>query len=319
MNLIIEMFPIALMLATPLIIAAIGGLFSERAGVVNIALEGCMTVGGFAAASMLILFSNLKLMNSSAWLACLCAMLAGGLFSSLLAFAAIHMKADQTIAGTALNVLAGGLTIYMSQIIFNANSTDAFSASFAFSKITVPILSEIPFVGSILFKGLYPTTYMALILIVISWFVLYKTSFGLRLRSCGEYPQASASMGISVVKMRWIGVIISGCLGGLAGAVLVLTTQTFFYAGSIHGLGFVAIATLIFGKWNPWGILGAGVFFGFAQTIGIYSNSIPLLSLMPNEFFSLFPYVLTIIALIIFAGKAVGPKAAGEIYDAGKR
>lgn len=318
MSLLIEMFPIALMLATPLIIAAIGGLFSERAGVVNIALEACMAIGGFTAATLLVILSEKGVANA-VWISSLAACVAGGLFITIHGFAAIHMRADQTISGTALNVLAGGLTVYLCQIIFNAKSTTAFSTGYTFKKVAIPFLEDIPVIGPMFFKGVYPTTYIAILLVVVAWFVLFKTPFGLRLRSCGEFPQASASMGINVVKMRWIGVIVSGVLSGFAGAVLVLTTSTFFYAGSIHGLGFVAIATLIFGKWNPWGVLGAGIFFGFAQTLGLYSKSIPLLESLPTEFFSMFPYVITIIALIIFAGKSVGPKASGEIFDSGKR
>jgi Uncharacterized ABC-type transport system, permease component len=319
MQLVLEMIPIALMLATPLIVAGIGDLYSERAGIVNVGIEGCMSIGGFTAATCLVLFQRMGVGGSSVWLALLLSIITGGLTVSLLGFAAIHMRADQTIAGTAINVLAAGLTVYLSQIIFGAQSTNAFSASMTFSKVNVPILKDIPYIGKILFTGLYPTTYIAIVIVVITWFILYKTPFGLRMRSCGEYPQASASMGIDVVRMRWIGVITSGCLAGLAGAILVLTTQTFYFQGSIHGLGFVAIATTIFGKWNPWGVLGAGCFFGFAQTVGHYSNMIPFLNKMPSEFFNLFPYVITIIALILFSNRSVGPKAAGEIYDSGKR
>ncbi|RRC93150.1 ABC transporter permease [Erysipelotrichaceae bacterium OH741_COT-311] len=318
MKLIIEMFPIALMLSTPLIIAALGGLFSERSGIVNIALEACMSVGGFTAATLLVILSS-KGVPNAVWIASVAAIFSGALLVSIHAFASIHMKADQTISGTALNVFAGGLTIYLSEIIFNAKSTEAYSTGATFSKMSIPILKEIPVIGKMFFEGIYPTTYIAFILVLVSWFILFKTPFGLRLRSCGEFPQASASMGINVVKMRWIGVLASGAFAGFAGAVLVLTTSTFYFAGSIHGLGFVAIATLIFGKWNPWGVLFAGIFFGFAQTLGLYSSAIPYLQKLPNEFFSLFPYVITIIVLVLFASKSVGPKASGEIYDSSKR
>ncbi|MFV0254730.1 MAG: ABC transporter permease [Erysipelotrichaceae bacterium] len=318
MSVIIEMFPIALMLSTPLIIAALGGFFSERSGVVNIALEGSMTVGGFVGAACLYIFSEAGIFGNLFW-AVLAAIIAGMLFSVLLAFAAIHMQADQTIAGTALNILSIGLTVYICEIIFGAKSTPAFSFSATFQRVTIPVLSDIPIIGDMLFTAMYPTVYLAFFLVIAVWFVAYKTPFGLRLRSCGEFPQASASMGVNVIKMRWIGVLLSGAFSGLAGAILVLTTSTYFQATSIHGLGFIAIATLIFGKWKPWGVLGAGLFFGFAQTLGYYSSSIEILSKLPVEFFSLFPYAMTIIALIIFSGKSVGPKASGQIYDAGKR
>jgi len=318
MKMLIEMFPITLMLATPLIIAALGGFYSERSGVTNIALEGCMLIGAFAGTSCLYFFSTAKI-SGALWLSVLVAIICGMLFSSLLAFAAIHMKADQTIAGSALNVLSGGLAIYLCEIFFGGKSTPAFSFDATFSRVSIPILKDIPFIGELLFTQNYPTIYIAVALVIITWLIAYKTPFGLHLRSCGEFPQASASMGINVVKMRWIGVLTSGALAGLAGVTLVITTSSSFQANSIHGLGFIAVATLIFGKWNPWGALGAGLFFGFSQTLGYYSNTIPFFANWPSEFFAMFPYLVTILALIFFSGKAVGPKAAGQIYDAGKR
>lgn len=318
MQILMEIWPIALTLATPLIIAALGGFYSERSGVTNIGIEGSMLIGSFVAAASLYVLSNAKV-PFALWISIALAVISGILFSSLLAFAAIHMRADQTIAGTSLNILAVGLAVYLSQIIFNSKSTPAFSYDAAFGRISVPILKDIPIIGQMLFTNNYPTIYIALALTIITWFIAYKTPFGLHLRSCGEYPQASASMGINVVKMRWIGVLTSGAFAALAGGTLVLSTSTYFTAGTVHGLGFIALATLIFGKWNPWGALGAGLFFGFSQALGYYSNSIPFLSGLPSEVFAMFPYVVTILALIFFSNKAVGPKAAGQIYDAGKR
>ncbi len=318
MKLIIEMCPIALILATPLIIAGLGGFWAERSGVVNIALEGIMVMGGFAGAGFLYVFSVGKV-PGALWLSLLLAIVVGMIFSTLLGFAAIHMKSDQTITGTSLNIMAGGLAIYLCEIIFGAKNTPAYSLNAAFNRISVPVLKDIPVVGEILFTDNYPTLYIAVGLVLLTWFVAYKTPFGIHLRSCGEYPQASASMGISVTKMRWIGVILSGALASFAGAVSVITNSQSFYAGSIHGLGFIAIATLIFGRWNPWGILGAGLFFGFSQTLGYYSTTIPFFLSWPGEFFAAFPYITTVIVLILTSGKTVGPKAAGQIYDAGKR
>lgn len=316
---IIEMCPIALMLSTPLIIAGLGGFYAERSGVVNIALEGCMLVGGFVGIACLHVFSSVLSISWPLFWALIAAILSGVAFVALLAFAAIHMRADQTIAGTALNILAGGLTIYLCEIFFGSKTSPAITYSATFSRMTIPYLCDIPYIGRMFFTSNYPTTYIAVILAAVTWFVAYKTPFGLHLRSCGEFPQASASMGIHVVKMRWIGTLISGALSAFAGAVLVLTTSTYFQLASIHGLGFIAVATLIFGKWNPWGVLGAGLFFGFAQTLGYYSNSIPFFQNWPSEFFAMFPYIVTILALILFSGKAVGPKASGQIYDTGKR
>ena len=318
MDALYVMFPLALMMATPLILGALGGLFSERAGIVNIAIDGTMQIGAFVAMLCVFVFETNELPNGK-WIALIVASLAGALYISIHAVASIHFRADQTISGTSLNVLAGGLTIYLCQVLFKTFSTPPLSASAGFKKFDIILLSDIPILGKLFFTNIYSTTILAFILVFISWFVLFKTPFGLRLRACGENPQASAAMGISVVRMRWIAEWISGALSGLAGAVLVLTTSSFYYAGTIHGLGFVAVATLIFGKWDPWKVLGAGIFFGFAQVLGIYSSSIPFLSNLPSQLFALFPYVVTIIALFIFSGEQVAPKACGEIYDEGKR
>ena len=317
MQLVFQMIPSTLMVATPIIICALGGLYSERSGVVNIALEGMMMVGGFAGATVCVLLESTSLQAWAPWIAIVVGFIAGCLYSLLLCISAINFKADQTIAGTAINLLAGGITIYLCQIIFNQQRTQTFVKGIAKIR-AIPYLADIPVVGE-MFKGIYPSIFIALVLVVVTYYIVFKTPFGLRLRSCGENPQASASMGINVIKMRYIGVLVSGGFAGLAGAIMVLTTGTQFTVTSIHGIGFISIAALIFGKWNPWGVLGAGIFFGFSQTIGVYASMIPLLNKLPSEFFACIPYVLTIIALVLFSGKSVGPKAAGEIYDTGKR
>jgi simple sugar transport system permease protein len=312
---ILEMFPIALMFASPIIITALGGLFSERSGIVNIALEGIMMVGAFTGATVTVLLENVTPL--APWIALAAALVAGLVFSLLHAFASINLKANQVISGTALNILAGGLTVYLCQIIFHQQRTKAFTMGI--QKVTVPILDKIPLLDRILFKDVYPTFYIAFFLVLITWFVVYKTRFGLRMRSCGENPQASASMGINVEHMRYIGVMVSGAFGGLAGAIMVLTADIQYTLGSIHGTGFIALASLVFGKWNPFGVLGAGLFFGFSTALSFYAKDIGFLAGLPIEFFYMLPYVLTIVALFVFAGKSVGPKAEGEIYDSGKR
>ncbi|MDX9958784.1 MAG: ABC transporter permease [Clostridia bacterium] len=314
-SLILEMFPIALMFAAPIIIAALGGLFSERSGIVNIALEGIMMVGAFAGASVTVILEPLTPL--APWIGLLVGITAGMVFSLLHAFASVHLKADQVISGTALNILAGGLTVYLCQILFQQQRTRAFSSGLR--KMTVPLLEKIPLIGPILFREIYPTFYVAMALVVLTWFVVFKTPFGLRLRACGEHPQAAASMGINVYLMRYLGVLLSGALAGLAGATMVLTQDIQYTIMSIHGTGFIALASLIFGKWSPWGVLGAGLFFGFSQVLSFYAKDIPGLASLPLEAFYILPYILTIIALVVFAGKTVGPKAAGEIYDQGKR
>jgi general nucleoside transport system permease protein len=313
-SILATMLPIALVNATPIVIAALGGLFSERSGTVNIALEGIMMVGAFSAASVTVV---LEPAASAGYWGMLVGVAAGVAFSALHAFASIHLRADQVVSGTALNILAGGLTVYLAQIFFHQQRTDAFATGL--SKITVPGLAGLPLVGVVLFRDVYPTTFAALALVVLTWFVVYRTPLGLRLRACGEHPQAAASVGIDVLRMRYLGVLVSGALAGLAGAAMVLTQDIQYTVGSVHGTGFIALACLIFGKWNPFGALGAGLFFGLSQATSIYAKDIPLLHAVPQDFFFMLPYGLTVIALVAFSGKSVGPRAAGEPYDPGRR
>ncbi len=315
MDILYSMLALTLIYSTPIIITAIGGMFSERSGVVNIALEGMMMIGGFTAATTIVFLEGTT--SFAPWISLMIGALAGGLISVIHAYLSINLSSDQVISGTAINILAGGLTIYLAQIIFGQQRTETFRQGFI--KNTYSGLSEIPIIGKIFFTNMYPTVFLAFVLVLISWYVLYKTPFGLRLRATGEHPHAVDSMGISVFKMRYIGVILSGCLAGLGGGVMVLTQDTQFTIMSIHGTGFIALAALIFGKWKPLGLLGASLFFGFSQILSIYSTSISFLSKLPMEYFKALPYVLTIIALVVFSNKAVGPKAAGEPYDKGQR
>lgn len=321
MDLLISIIQATLIYGTPIIIAAIGGLFSERSGVVNIALEGIMMIGGFTAATLLFFLEDHT--GLAPWIAIFGGAIAGMIISILHAYLSVNLRADQTISGTAINIFAGGFTVYMAGIIFNQQRTEQFSKSF--SKDGVPLLEKIPVLGDIFFNNIYPTVYVAVIVVLIAWYLLYKTAFGLRLRGTGENPHAIDSLGINVYKMRYIGVLTSGLLAGLAGGIMILTQDTQFTVTGIHGTGFIALAALIFGKWKPFGVLASGLFFAFAQILSIYVDSISnalgisFLSHLPNEFYQAIPYVLTIVALILFSGRSVGPKAAGEPYDKGKR
>ncbi|NLC33783.1 MAG: ABC transporter permease [Erysipelothrix sp.] len=310
------LLPGMMTVASPLMVAGIGGMFAERSGVVNIALEGLMLFGSFVAATIILYFESLGWFTMGPWMSLFVAGIAGALFSLILALSIITLRADHTIAGTAVNMLAAGLTVYLSQILFDQQRTVEFKQGI--KKITLPGISEIPILGGF-FTQFHPTVFLALAVVFISWFVMYKTPFGLRLRSCGENPQASASMGIDVLKTRYIAVIISGFLSGIAGGMVVLSSDIQFTSGTIHGLGFIAVAAIIFGKWKPFGILGASMFFGLTQSIGVYANRIPIIDLLPSQLFIAIPYIFTIVALIAFRGKSVGPKAAGEIYDVSKR
>jgi ABC-type uncharacterized transport system permease subunit len=318
MDILYSMLTLALIYSTPIIIASLGGLFSERSGVVNIALEGLMMFGAFAGATATVLlepsFADGSVLAPVFGL--IIGALVGALISLIHAYLSVNIGADQVISGTAINLLAAGATVYLSQIIFNQQRTPTING---FNKQTVPLLNKIPIIGDVLFTNIYTMVYLAFILVVVAWYVLNKTKFGLRLRATGENPHAADSMGINVYKIRYMGVILSGILAGLAGSVMVLTQDIQYTVFSIHGTGFIALAALIFGKWKPFGLLYASLFFGFSQVLSVYANDIPIISSLPYEFFYALPYVFTVIALVLFSSKAVGPKAAGEPFDKSKR
>lgn len=316
MKFISIIIPLTLTSAAPIIATSLGGLFSERSGVVNIGLEGLMMIGAFTSATVTVLIES-TLGGVSPWIGILAGILAGGLLSIIHAYVSINLRADQVISGTAINLLAGGVTIYLAQIIFSQQRTKAFL--FGIKKENIAGLSDIPGIGPMFFSRTHITSYIVIIIAFVVWYVVYQTPFGLRLRAVGEHPGAADSMGVNVYKMRYIGVILSGMFAGLGGSIMVLTQDIQYTYATIHGTGFIALAALIFGKWHPIGVLGAGIFFGLSQALGVVAYQIPFLSKFPQEFFWAFPYVLTIIALVLFSGKSVGPKALGHPYEKGKR
>jgi len=311
------MIPIALAATAPMLLASLGGLFSERSGVINIGLEGLMIIGSFASA--LFISQTFTDSNSVIWIGILVGGLAGCLISVLHAYASINLKANQVISGTAINLLAPAATLFLAQTINETNAQHIRIIS-GLPRFDLPILSDIPIIGELFFTRMYTTTIITFLLVVLTWYVIFKTAFGLRLRACGEHPQAADSMGINVYKMRYFGVLASGFLAGLGGAVLVVTTSSEFN-GDVAGLGFLALAALIFGKWNPWSVLLASFFFGFMRTLGSLATINDALKTLeiPTEFYNALPYVMTIFALIVFSRNATGPRAAGEPYDKGKR
>lgn len=325
-EIITNIVPLALANTAPLLIIALGGLYSERSGVVNIGLEGLMGVGAFGSAYFIS--TNYSQMGSWAiWGGLLVAAIFGGVFSLLHAFVSITMRADQVISGTAINILSSALTVYLAraltgsaniQIMIGFNKRDVMHIPMGNWKLPLP-LAKIPIIGPLFFHNAYVTTYVVLGIVILSWYILYKRPFGLRMRACGENPHAADSMGINVIFMRYVGVCISGILAGLGGGIIITTYSGEFSPLVYSGLGFLALAALIFGKWNPWGVVGASVFFGFAKTVAEMSKLFDELKTMPNIIFNTFPFVVTIIALIIFSKNAVGPRAAGEPYDPGKR
>jgi general nucleoside transport system permease protein len=316
MDILYIVIPSTLLWAAPLIFTALGGNFSERSGIVNIGLEGLMVIGAFTAIVFNLAFDQ-TLGNLTPWIALLAAMVVGGLLSVLHAVASITFRADQTVSGVAINLLAIGAALFLVKLFYGKGQTDIIQKGF--SKIDIPVLSDIPILGKLFFTNTYYTSFVAIIVAFIAWFVMFKTPFGLRLRAVGEHPMAADTMGINVTKMRYIGVIISGALGGIGGGVYAQSISSDFSHATISGQGFMALAALIFGKWHPLGAMGAALFFGFAQSLSIIGSSLPLLENIPSVYLLIAPYILTILALTGFIGRAEGPKALGTAYIKGNR
>lgn len=333
-----------LLYAVPLMIVALAGVFAERSGIINLALEGIMIFGAF----MGVLFVR-NLAESEAfaaakqagdWLtlqgleliAMLLAALFGSVFSVLLAFASINLRADQTIGGTALNLMAPALVLFLIRVLANQNtlfSVDA--ASWFMIKKTLfgfKRTDDLGFFGNTFFDKTYIATYICILLFVILSVILYKTKFGLRLRACGENPQAADSVGINVYKMRWAGVLVSGALAGMGGFVYALTTANCTANGDVAGFGFLALAVMIFGNWNPLTIAGASLLFGLFKCIAAGYGSIDLngdgifflkdIGISPN-LYRMLPYIITLIVLAFTSKSSKAPKAEGIPYDKGTR
>ena len=298
MGSLLDMTPSVLMMVAPILIAAMGGMVSERSGVVNIALEGLMGIGAFAAATSHVLLESATPL--SVWIALLVATAAGALVSLIHAYASVSLNADQVISGTGINLLATGGTVFLCQVIFHQERTEPYK------------LGMLPGPG-----GVYPTAYIALAVLLVTWYALYRRPFGLRLRVCGEHPAAAASAGIDVKRVRYIAVLISGALAGLAGGCLVLTQTIQYTMYTINGAGFIALAAVSFGRWLPKGVAGASLLFGSAVALAIYMVNIQALRSLPPEFFSALPYVITIVTLVIFSGRDYAPRAAGQPFDKG--
>ncbi len=303
--------------AISMLIVALGGMYSERSGVVNIALEGTMVIGAFCGISFINIMDEKMSGQLLLLVAILVSAITGGIFSLLHAFAAINLKADQVISGTALNMFAPAFVIFIARMVQGIQQVQ-FKDSFHISK--VPVLGSIPFIGDILFKNAYITTYIGIFIYIAAVIVINKTRFGLRLRSCGEFPQSADSVGISVPKIRYAGVIISGVLAGTGGLIFVVPTSTNFNA-TVAGYGFLAVAVLIFGQWRPAKILGAAFFFGIMKTLSSTYSGIPLLSKLPiqNDVYKMIPYIATLLALAFFSRNSQAPRAEGIPFDKSTR
>ncbi len=317
MSVIYFIFQQTMLFTIPLMIVALGGMFSERSGVVNIALEGIMTMGAFTGILFLNLTGGKMSGQTQLILAILISTATGAAFAFFHAYAAINMKADQTISGTALNMFAPAFAIFVARVIQGVQQIQ-FNNTFRIE--SVPVLGKIPFFGPLLFQNTYITTYLGILILVVSTLVLYRTRFGLRLRSCGEHPQAADAAGINVYRMQYAGVLISGMLGGLGGLVFVVPTSTNFNA-DVAGYGFLALAVLIFGQWKPVRIMWASLFFGLMKAVAAAYSGIPFLAAtgIPSYVYKMIPYIATLIVLIFTSKNSQAPRASGVPYDKGQR
>lgn len=292
LNILSILFSSTVRSATPLIFPALGGTFSEKSGVFNIGLDGMMTVGAFTAVL-------LSYKTGSPWLGLIGAMIVGGLFGLLLAFLSIHFKANQVVVGTAINILAASLTTFLLVEIWGKpGQTDNVNYFMPWGPFNM-------------------FTYFAFILVGISYFVIYKTPFGLRIRAVGEHPRSADTLGVNVYIIRYICVTLSGVLAGIGGASLSIGSISLFKEGMVAGKGFIALAAMIFGKWHPIGAALACLFFGLADAIQTLSMSFGLK--VPKEFLFALPYIMTMLAVSGIIGKAVGPAAGGIPYDKGEK
>jgi len=293
----------SLLRAIPITLAALSGVMCERCGVVNIGIEGMMLAGAFLAA----LFGSI---TDSVWLGLLAAMVGGGLMAALLAVLAIRYKVNQIIAGTAINILATGLTSYFSSRYLQKYAE--LNSPATFSPIPLPGLSKIPIIGPALFNHTV-VVYLTLILVVVIQIMLYYTRWGLRTRAVGEHPRAADTLGVNVFLMRYTNVILGGLVAGLGGAYLVLSSVARFDELMTAGKGFIGMAAMIFGKWNPIGAFGSSLIFGFADSL---QTKLAILAVpIPSQFLLMAPYLVTIIALAGVVGRSRPPAADGIPYE----
>jgi len=279
----------------PYTLAGLGGTYSERSGVVNIGLEGMMLTGAFTAVAV----TNA---SGSPWLGLLAAIFAGMLLGLIHAVVCVTFKADQIVSGLAIIIFAAGITVFFSWLFFNKTQIQAEA------RLHLPLLHDLA-IFEVLFSEIPPLVFLTAAIVIASHFIIFKTVFGLRLRSVGEHPKAADTLGISVDRMRYTGVIISGALSGMAGAYLSLEHAHYFVKGISAGRGFIGLASMIFGKWTPFGTAGAGLLFGFGEALKPY-----LPKVVPSQFIDMIPYVLTIFVLASAIGRATPPAADGIPY-----
>jgi simple sugar transport system permease protein len=291
-------------LSTPLILAALGGMYSERGGVINIALEGIMLAGAFTAAAVTVFTQN-------PWIGLLASAAAGLLVALIHAVASITFKANQVVVGTAINILFLGVPALASGALFESTgSTPQLPREQTLPDWNIPVIERIPVLSQLL-SGHKPIVYIALLMVPISYYILFRTRFGLRLRAVGENPEAADTAGVSVSRIRYAGVLASGVLAGIGGAYLSIGQNSLFTRNMTAGRGFIALAALIFGKWHPVGAFLACLLFGVADAIAIRMQGVVDI---PVQIIQIIPYVLTLVVLAGFIGRATPPKAIGIPY-----
>jgi len=308
-----DLFASALRMATPLALAAIGGTICERSGVVNIALEGIMLCGAFAGIAVTLAFGN-------PWLGIVAAVLAGVLIASIHAFTSINLRSDQVVSGTAINILALGVTGFLMEIMYgHPGTTDAITTikpifRFASDRASGGLGTVWHWINTIVFSHT-PIVYSAIVIAVVAQWAMYNTRWGLHLRALGEHPRAVDTVGVSVLKGRWVAVLMSGALAGLAGANLTLEQVGSFTENMTNGRGFIALAANIFGRWTPVGSYAASLLFGFADALQIKLQIFRGDINIPPQLFLMLPYVLTVVVLAGVVGRSVGPAAVGKPYE----
>jgi simple sugar transport system permease protein len=304
----VSMLALSFRLGTPIVIGAMAGIWCERSGVVNIAIEGMMLTGAAFGFTAFTLISDSFPGQQGIWIGVAAAMLCGGLMALLHAWLSITFKTDQIISGTVINILALGLTSFIRDEILLENE----SARETLQTIDIPGLSKIPIIGEVFFVG-KPIFFSMFILVLLTHVMLYYTRWGLRTRAVGENPHAADTVGIKVNRNRYINVIIGGLIAGLAGAWFSLETSGSFDENMTRGLGFIALAAMIFGKWTPIGAMGGGILFGFSRAL---ESRFQTLSVdVPVELIRMTPYLVTMIVLAGLVGKAIAPKADGQPYE----
>ena len=319
-----------LIFSIPLLIVALAGMFAERSGIINIALDGIMIFGAFigAVAALNLRKSSVVFVENPQLLFIVCmalAALAGALFSLLLSISAIKFKADQTIGGTALNLLAPAISLFLIKVATTKDQLEMGTARNSDGKVVdfayVIINKGLPAPLQVFFDKMYISTYVCIVLFVVLSIFIYKTKTGLRLRACGENPSAADSVGINVYKMRYLGTTISGALAGLGGYVYIATVANGTASGTVAGMGFLALAIMLFGNWKPLGIAFGALMFGFLKCLSVVYSQFPFTKELglPMYFYNLIPYVAVLIVLAFSAGKSRAPKAEGIPYDKSTR